>query len=320
MQNEKKYILPPPENITLSCVQADAIISAKQPNAALLYLYILRSGGTFSALDAQHATGLSFSDIQSSLETLRKLKLVANDEIPLPPRADEPPEYTSKDVAAAIELDSSFSHLIVELQKLFGRVLSSGDLMILYGIYDYLGLPTEVILVLAHYWIARTERRYGQGSRPTMRTMEKEAYNWTRLGIFNLEAADAFLREAAELDGALTDAKRVLQIYRGLTPTQENYLTNWITMGFKPETLEIAYDRTVTKTGDFSWAYANKIILDWHSKNLHTPSEIEHGDPRNRPAGSKTNQAKRGAISSQTPDDAEIQRLERMLAKQQSKE
>jgi DNA replication protein DnaD len=49
-------------------------------------------------------------------------------------------------------------------------------------------------------------------------------------------------------------------------------------MGFSPEAVSIAYDRTVLKTGALKWPYLNSILKSWHQKGLHTPEEIETGD------------------------------------------
>ena len=49
---EKKYVLPPPETITISAEAANKLIDSANPAAALLYLYILKNGGTLSSEQA----------------------------------------------------------------------------------------------------------------------------------------------------------------------------------------------------------------------------------------------------------------------------
>ena len=55
--------------------------------------------------------------------------------------------------------------------------------------------------------------------------------------------------------------------------------------GFTQEALELAYDKTVTNTGQLKWQYMNRIIQSWQSKGLYTVAEIEAGDgPKRQPA------------------------------------
>ncbi|MCC8357708.1 MAG: DnaD domain protein, partial [Oscillospiraceae bacterium] len=73
---------------------------------------------------------------------------------------------------------------------------------------------------------------------------------------------------------------------RRLSPTERKYIDDWITLGFGPEALALAADRTVTNTGDLKWKYMNSIVHSWHQKGLHTVEEIEKGD--RKPAARRT--------------------------------
>ncbi|HBR07949.1 MAG TPA: hypothetical protein DD735_03505, partial [Clostridiales bacterium] len=61
------------------------------------------------------------------------------------------------------------------------------------------------------------------------------------------------------------------------------YIDGWLETGFPPESIEMAYDRTVTNTGQLKWSYMNRIIQSWDTKGLHTPEEIEAGDRPQKP-------------------------------------
>ena len=49
-------------------------------------------------------------------------------------------------------------------------------------------------------------------------------------------------------------------------------------MGFPPETVEIAYDKTIYKCHELKWPYCNGILKRWHEAGLHTPEEVAAGD------------------------------------------
>ena len=69
--------------------------------------------------------------------------------------------------------------------------------------------------------------------------------------------------------------------------SEEKYLIAWQEMGFPPETVAIAYDKTVLKCHELKWPYCNGILKRWHEAGLHTPEEVEQGD---RPAARKEEQ------------------------------
>ena len=78
-----------------------------------------------------------------------------------------------------------------------GHALSGADMKTLFGIYDRLGMPSEVIMLLINHVADRLRRRYGEGRLPTMHAVQQEAFRWAREEIFTAEQAEevcAFIR------------------------------------------------------------------------------------------------------------------------------
>jgi hypothetical protein len=275
---------------------ARRLIGSGSGDAALLYLYILTSGGHYDREDAARHTGRSEMQMDAAMEVLARLGLVnTRDERPAPmERPDELPQYTTEDITRELQNGDTFKMLVGEVQRALGKLLSSDDLIKLFGIYDYLGLPLDVILQLVTHCKEECARR-SPGRIPTMRYIEKAAFTWEREGIFSLEAAERYLRELSKHRSAESRIAQVLGIGgRPLSASERKYIDTWTDLGFNEDAIAIAYDRTVLKTGKLTWRYMDSIIKSWHSKGLHTESEILAGDtpkfkPRPEPEKSDAN-------------------------------
>ena len=103
--------------------------------------------------------------------------------------------------------DAGFAAIVSEAQKVLGHVLSSSDLKRLFGIYDYLALPPEVILMLLNHCVS-----ISQGRRPSMRFIEKEAYVWANREIMSLEQAEEYIRSSRQRREELGRIKESLGI------------------------------------------------------------------------------------------------------------
>ena len=44
-------------------------------------------------------------------------------------------------------------------------------------------------------------------------------------------------------------------------------------MGFPPETVAIADEKTILKKQELNWRYLNGILRRWHEENRHTPEQ-----------------------------------------------
>ena len=268
------------EKTLLTAGEADKLLASADGTAALLYLHILRAGA-FSLTEAARVLRRSEPDIALAAETLRRLGLMPTPQQPLP--EETLPQLTVHDLRDIAAKDSSFQGLVAEAENALGRVLSDNDLRILFGIYDHLGLPADVILLLLNHCIDEYQARRGPGRMPTMSYIEKEAWYWMRQEIVNLDAAEAHLARCRARREAAEQAKEVLQIRgRSLTVSEQKYLDSWLELGFSPEALSITYDRTVLRTGKLTWKYMDTILKSWSDKQLFTPEEIEAGDPEKR--------------------------------------
>ena len=76
------------------------------------------------------------------------------------------------------------------------------------------------------------------------------------------------------------------------------------------DAIAMAFDRTIAGTGSFKLAYMNKIMQNWHNKNLHTPAEIEAGD---KPLGRAQQQNRPAQAAANTFSPAPMGEKERLL-------
>ncbi len=306
--SEIKYLIPKEMAISVSARDIDKLLARRDANCAMLFLYLLRSNGTFTLESASKALGRTSLEIRASAEALEKMGLLEIHAILEP--AEVLPEVTTEDIKSRTMDSSEFSTLISEVQQLMGRILSGVELKLLFGIYDYLSLPPEVILMLVSHCIERTQKRLGLGKLPTLRSIEKEAYAWANREIMTIAMADEHLKYLDRRDSEISKIKTVLGIHqRDLSTTEKKYVESWVSLGFECDALAIAYDKTVMKTGGLQWKYMNSILNNWHSKNLHTVEEISEGDKM-----PLLNRGKQNYTPQQNPE-GEIARMEKLIDK-----
>lgn len=296
-------------NNTLTAEQLDALIGSGSGDAALLFLHILRSGG-YSVSAVCRDTGMSRERCLEAASVLRSAGIAVEDK---PPESSEMPEYSPAEIVLRAQKDSSFEGLVDQTQRLLGRLLSAADMKILLGIYDHLGMPADVIYLLINHCIDDTRSRLGEGRMPTMRQIEKEAWFWAQREILSYEQAEEHIRREAERKTLLFRSAEALQIRgREPSPGERKYIESWLDMGFGPEALALAYDRTVLGTGKLAWRYMDKILSSWHGKGLHGVEEILSGDGRGPKKPETAAPAGEG--------DSELDQQRRLLAYLKNKE
>lgn len=262
----------------VSPAAADGLIAAHDGDVALLYIYIKRVG-SFDAERAARDLCRTRGEIAAAWEKLRRMGL-AQEVRALPAVQEGLPQYTAADLSRRSAEDGAFSAILAEARSVMAKNLSSNDMRVLFGIYDYLALPPDVILVLLHYCGEKCDRLYAGRRSPTIKSIEQEAYRWANREIVTLDMAEEYIaRENERLDRG-EQIKKLLAIQRELTPTERRYIGAWVEAGFDDEVISLAYDRTVTQTGAMKWPYMARILQSWQEKGLFTVEDIEAKDGR----------------------------------------
>ena len=273
------------ESVTLTAQTVKRLLDKGDGDAALLYLALLRHHGTVPPRSLAGELRWDRARIEAAEESLRALGLITPAAETLPEPADERPAYQRDDISHRLESCEEFRLLTGEVERKLGKKLTSPDLGILLGLYDHVGLPADVIYLLVCHCAERIQRKYGEGRRPTLRQIEKEGYAWARMGIDTQRAAAEYLRRYAQRQGALPAYMRALGLGERLpVASEEKYLTAWQEMGFPPETVAIACDKTVLKCHELKWPYCNGILKRWHEAGLHTVEEVEQRDRPRKPS------------------------------------
>lgn len=188
--------------------------------------------------------------------------------------SDTPPRYTTDQVTAASAGDDTLRSLLNEVQHLMGKVLSSADITTLFGFYDWLGLPAEVIVMLISYCTSRGIK--------TMRGMEKVAIEWADHDVTSLERAEEYIESAQqkkELEYAVMKLMGISS--RSLTAKEKGYIAAWgQDMGFSLDVIAKAYEITINNTGKISFPYTNSILKSWHEKGYRTVRDVEAKDKK----------------------------------------
>lgn len=269
-------------NIVLPAQQADRLIGRGDGDAALLYLCLLRADRGVTAQELQRRLKWSQLRLHAAETALQELGLIDRPPEQKPPEpAQERPVYTADALTDLLTGDAGFRMLVPQTEEKLGKRLKTADLQILAGLYDDLGLPADVIYLLVCHCVARSEERYGPGRRPTLRQIEKEGYHWAQRGLFDQESASRYLRDWNVRRSAMSRYMQVLGLGdRRPVESEERYIADWMDKGFPPETVALAYDKTVFYKKELNWRYLNGILRRWHENGWHTEEEVRQGDSR----------------------------------------
>ena len=272
------------EHITMPAAVADKLIRQGDGDAALLYLLLLRRQGRIGNDEVIKTLRFSEQRLAAAEKMLHELGLLGEKQVELAP-AEEKPTYTQLEIAERLEGDETFRLLRAEVEKLLGRRMTTADCTTLLVLYDHLALTADVIFQLVCHCVERSERAYGTGRRPTLNQISKEGYIWHRRGIDSIPRANAYLKTYHQRQGLLPAYMRALQLGdRNPAPSEEKYLTEWMDMGFTPEVVALAYDRTMLRCHELKWSYLGGILKKWHEKGLKTVDAIEQGENKSAPA------------------------------------
>ena len=270
-------LLPEGELRVARCDMLDKLIAVGDGDAALLYLYILRHGGTDGSAAAR-ALRLSADRYERVAFTLNNLIAPTEKTKAATDKSAEAPRYTGDELRRARQDDQTFSGLCDAAEGITGRALTEGQLRCLLTIYDYLGLDAGATIELLSYL---------KSEKGTVRTtdLRREANQWADMGIVTAQAAQQYLTRRAD-EKPLSEA-----IYRALgadteqpAPKEQRVCRFALAHGFPADAVELAVHRT----------------------GVHTVSEITALEPETRTSAVSAVPAAVGQTPAQPTDSATL--------------
>ena len=211
------------ELCSMSASDADKLIECGDGDCALLYIYLMRRGAA-SPGGAQRALKLTPQRLKAASDKLLELGLISDAGL-AGARADVLPEYIADEIVRRSGEDKGFRDVLAECERVLGHPLTGADTRTLFGIYDFLGLPVDVMMLLMHHCAEECRLNYGPGRVPTVRQREKDAYVWANREIMTFEQAEEYIRARARMREAAEEVKRALGISgRDFTPTERKYV------------------------------------------------------------------------------------------------
>lgn len=191
------------------------------------------------------------------------------------------PHYTSDELTLYCQEHASIANLFNVCEKHLGRLLSSTDQQVLYGLYDWLNLPLDLIEYLVQYCASNNHTH--------IRYIEKVALAWVDQGIKTIDDAK---NQVSITKQYRTILKALGMASETITKHQRELLDKWLNVyAFDLTVILEACNRTVTYSSSPSLNYLGSILDKWHEKGVKSVDDIATLD-QNHSKTQETNKTK----------------------------
>lgn len=125
----------------------------------------------------------------------------------------------------------------------------------------------QVMIALFNYCFERSALH-----RNYIQTVAEAWYN-NHITTFN--DLDLYYQKQEKLNKMKKDITKKLGLSRNLTEYEEEYIQKWmVDFSYGLDVIELALKKTTSKS-NFSFDYIDKIISDWHDRNLKSSEEVK---------------------------------------------
>lgn len=159
-------------------------------------------------------------------------------------------EYTPEEIAEV--KDKNLDELTSFAEKKYGKLLSYREISVLVGLYHYLGMSKEVLMIMIEYT--------GALGKKTMNYLRTTALSWYENKIDTPKKAHEYITYLEERKTYHENMKTMLGIYgRNFTKREAEFLDSWKGK-FTAEEIFEAYETAVDMTGKISFSYMDKVL------------------------------------------------------------
>ncbi|OON91744.1 MAG: hypothetical protein ATN33_08690 [Epulopiscium sp. Nele67-Bin001] len=224
------------------------------------------------------------------------------------------PEYSQAELNIIREHNQSINELFLMAEQCLGKMLSPTDQKVIYGFYDWLNMPIDLIEYLFEYCLSNNHTQ--------LKYIEKVATSWNDDDIKSVDEAKAQVIKNQDHYKILKSLGMSSAI---VSPAQEQFFDKWLKEYRLPLNVILeGCNRTVSNIQKPNLNYLDTILTKWHEQGVKILEDIEALDkkyqvvkeqkvskepPQRHKIVSKTQPFY--AMSSHNLDYNEIDRLER---------
>lgn len=100
------------------------------------------------------------------------------------------------------------------------------------------------------------------------------AEGWSKNNIKSFSELDLYFQKQEKINLLSNSIKKKLRLSRNLSVFEEAYVEKWnITYGYDMDIIDLALKKTTSKYNP-SFEYLDKLLSDWHERNLKNPEQI----------------------------------------------
>lgn len=230
--------------------------------------------------------GYSVGDVEDALTVIAGWGVLIGTDVtvtPAPvssekPKITEQPKHleeiaaskpSSEQIMTRCKEDPEILAMFSDIEKMLGKTLGYDSRSTLLMMHDHYGLPIEVIYMLVDYcksvgksgfsYISKVGKTWGEREIDTIEKADEQ--------IKILNSCNKLWKKFAEMAGIQNPRP---------TSSQSAYLRTWsVELKFNVEMIYLAYEEMLNHSTKISFPYMNKILMNWHSKGIKTPDDIE---------------------------------------------
>lgn len=185
------------------------------------------------------------------------------------PAVPSPVEKAEAEPEKILFDEATLEEVVNMAEMLNGKPLSSREMQFILSWNSDLGLSPDLIEYLIELCMNNNHNSFYY--------MNTIAIKWKEQGILTEEAAKAANNVHSKAYYAVVKAFGISQ--RNLNSREEKYLAQWTNeYHFSDDLLSEACERALSNTGKISFAYADKILKDWHKNQIRTLGEVQRRD------------------------------------------
>ena len=134
--------------------------------------------------------------------------------------------------------------------------------------YDKYGFDEQVMVALFSYCLKRSALHKNY--------VQVVADAWAKNNIKNFDDLDSYFKKQKTLQKIEKAIQKKLGLTRPLTEYETGYISRWVLEYlYNLDVIELALKKSSSKT-NFSFDYFDKILTDWHDRNLKTADDVQN--------------------------------------------